>query len=149
MRVKASDPDTSKINIYSTFSLTPHTVFQSVVSSICTAYFIKTATSVHLVWDNSFQWLLPALMLSPKIKPSTPLLTLALSPFIVWAHWRFWKRCSWRRWKCRKSSWSARRWGTGVVACTPPSPTGRSRHGKACQPCRTACSAHALHIRSC
>lgn len=45
VRVKASDPETSKINKYSTFppSLTSHCIS---VCSICTAYFNKTVRSV-------------------------------------------------------------------------------------------------------
>ncbi len=67
----------------------------------------------------------------------------------VLARWRPSRRCSWRRWRFRRSSWSAPRWARGEVTCTPPSPTGRSRHARGYPKRRGAWSARAARTRSC
>ena len=43
--------------------------------------------------------------------------------FIVSARWQSWRRSPWTRWTCRRCAWTGPRWGRGVAACTPRSPT--------------------------
>lgn len=89
------------------------------------------------------------LTMPPSIwAPDIPQDSNLISFLRVLAHWRPSMRCSWRRWRCRRSFWSAPRWERGEVACTPPSPTGRNRHARGCRKCKGAWSARATRTRS-
>lgn len=76
-------------------------------------------------------------------------LSLPLALSTVWARWRSWRRCSWRRWTFLRSVWSGPRWATGGAVCTPPSPTARGCRRVRLRGRRAAGSARAARSRSC